>query len=46
MSVINKYKKTVAVVLLLCAMFFAGRGVGYLTEKFTQGKGEECGWTK
>ena len=34
MSVIKKYKKTVFVVFLLCAMFFAGRGVGYLVEKF------------
>ena len=34
MSVIKKYKKTVFVVFLLCAMFFAGRGVGYLVESF------------
>jgi peptidoglycan-N-acetylmuramic acid deacetylase len=33
-SVIKKYKKTVFVVFLLCAMFFAGRGVGYLVESF------------
>lgn len=31
MNAMKKYKKTVFVILLLCAMFFAGRGVGYLT---------------
>lgn len=32
MNIIKRYKKTIFVVSLLCAMFFAGRGVGYLTQ--------------
>ncbi len=34
MERLKKYKKTIFVVFLLCAMFFAGRGVGYLAEAF------------
>ena len=32
MNIIKRYKKTIFVVSLLCAMFFAWRGVGYLTQ--------------
>lgn len=35
MNILKKYKKTIFVVFLLCAMFFAGRGVGYLTREFS-----------
>ncbi len=34
MKLLKKYKKTIFVVFLLCAMFFAGRGVGYLVDVF------------
>ena len=30
MNRIKKYQKTIFVIFLLCAMFFAGRGLGYL----------------
>jgi len=33
-KLLKKYKKTIFVVFLLCAMFFAGRGVGYLVDVF------------
>lgn len=34
MKLLKKYKKNIFVVFLLCAMFFAGRGVGYLVDVF------------
>lgn len=42
MNILKKYKKTIFVVFLLCAMFFAGRGVGYLADYFKIPKGVDA----